>query len=143
MNRKTIMIAVLSVALLAAGTGLVQAHGRNWDDGGRGGYGMMGQRGGFGGGYGCDGPRYNDCEPGYGRGYRGEGRRDLSANITQDEAKELVERRVSRNPYLKVGKITENEGGFEIQIVTKKGGELVNRLQLDKDTGRMYRVFEE
>jgi hypothetical protein len=58
------------------------------------------------------------------------------------EAKGLVEARVSRNPYLKVGKVTENENGFEVQVVTKEGEQLVNRLQVEKDTGRVYRVFE-
>lgn len=138
MSGKVILVAVLSLALVGAGYGMVQAHGgRYGDDGGRG-WGHMGY-----------GRHMMDYDGGsYGRGYgRGDcgnygERRGGSANITKDEAKELVEGRVSRNPYLKAGKVIENEDGFEVQIVTKKGEELVNRLQVEKDTGRIYRIFE-
>ena len=121
MSRKAILVTVLSLALVGAGYGLVQAHGGRYsDDRGRG-WGHMGSGRHMmdydGGGY----------ARGYGRGY-GQGdcwnndeRRGESANITKDGAKELVEGRVSRNPYLKAGKVIENEDGFEVQIVTKKG----------------------
>ena len=154
MSRKTIMVAVLSLSLLVVGAGLVQAHGGRSG----GGYGAYGQ------GYGCDGPRgsYGQGMMGYGQGqgmmgygmrghmgwdgddrgrgfYRGE---RSNADVSQDEAKAMIELRVSRNPYLKVGKVTANDDGFEIQVVTKKGGDLVNRLQIEKSTGRIFPIFE-
>jgi hypothetical protein len=138
MSRKTILVTVLSLTLIVAGYGLVQAHGGR--NGGGYGQGMMGY--GYGGGGDCGGPRNGDCDARGGRGWRGGDKASFNANITMDEAKGLVEARVSRNPYLKVGKVTENENGFEVQVVTKEGEQLVNRLQVEKDTGRVYRVFE-
>ncbi|UCF31421.1 MAG: hypothetical protein JSV26_03110 [bacterium] len=133
MKGKAILVTVVSLTILAAGAGLVQAHG-GW------GRGMMGYDRGYGpGGYGCEGPRYGDCDSG---GRRWEDRRALDANITMEEARHLVESRVSRNPYLTLGEVTENEDGYEVQVVTKKGGELVNRIQVEKNTGRVYRIFE-
>ena len=35
-----------------------------------------------------------------------------------------------------------SENGFEVQVVTKEGEQLVNRLQVDKEAGRIYRIFE-
>ncbi len=143
MSKKAILVTVLSLTLVVTGVGLVQAHGgRNGGGYGQGmmgyGQGMMG----YGGAGDCGGPGYGDYD-GRGRNARrGGDRASLKANITMDEAKGLVEARVSRNPYLKAGKVTETEGGFEVQVVTKEGEQLVNRLQVEKDTGRMYRVFE-
>ncbi len=139
MSKKAILVTVLSLTLVVTGVGLVQAHGGGNRGGGYG-QGMMGS--GYGGAGDCGGPGYGDYD-GRGRNARRGGDRvSLSANITMDEAKGLVEARVSRNPYLKAGKVTETEGGFEVQVVTKEGEQLVNRLQIEKDTGRVYRVFE-
>lgn len=158
MSRKTIMVAVLSLSLVAVGAGFVQAHaGRS--EGGDGGYGS---------GYGCEGPGsgYSAGMMGTGQGMMGSGgmrghmggygddergdrrwygfaRKDQrNINISQDEAKAMIELRVSRNPYIQVGKIVSNEDGFEIQVVTKKGGDLVNRLQIEKSSGRIFPIFE-
>jgi len=142
MSRKAILVTVLSLTLVVAGSGLVQARGGwNGNCGNNQGQGMMGY--GFGGNAGdCAGPQSGDCVNQGKRGNRGGNRVSFDANITMDEAKGLVEARVSRNPYLKAGKVTENEDGFEVQVVTKEGEQLVNRLQVEKDTGRVYRVFE-
>jgi len=148
MSRKMILVAVLSLTLVVAGSGLVQARGgwngncgNNQGQGNGQGQGMMGY--GFGGNAGdCAGPQSGDCVNQGNRGKRGGYRVSFDANITMDEAKGLVENRVSRNPYLKVGNVTENENGFEVQVVTKEGEQLVNRLQVDKEAGRIYRIFE-
>ena len=161
MSRKAILITVLSLTLVVAGSGLVHARGGwNGNCGNNQGQGMMGY--GFGGAVDCGGPQsgdcYNrggrswrggdcgnqagDCNNRGGRNWRGGNRAQISADITMDEARGLVENRVSRNPYLKVGNVTENENGFEVQVVTKDGEKLVNRLQVDKEAGRIYRIFE-
>ena len=41
------------------------------------------------------------------------------------------------NPNLKVGEIHEKDGAFEAEIVTKKEGSLVDKVIIDKRTGRM------
>jgi hypothetical protein len=151
MNTKAILIAVLSLAMVAAGYGLVQAHGsRGWSDYDRG-YGHMGSGGhmmDYRGGYG-------QGMMGYGGNYRGhmmdyrdyqpcwdDGRTRVQADITQDSAKKLVEDAFTRNPNLKVGKVKQTDDGFEVQVVTKKGEALVDRLLVEKDTGRVYRIYE-
>lgn len=139
MSKKAILITVLSLTLVAAGTGLVHARG-GWNGNCGGGQGVMGY--GFGGTADCSGPWSGDCYNRGGKNWRGGNRASISAGITMEEAKGLVENRVSRNPYLKVGKVTENENGFEVQVVTKEGEQLVNRLQVDKEAGRIYRIFE-
>jgi hypothetical protein len=46
----------------------------------------------------------------------------------------------SRNPNLKVGKIEDKGGYFEAEITTNDGS-LVDKLLVDKDTGRMRSVY--
>ena len=41
------------------------------------------------------------------------------------------------NPNLKLGKITEQDEVFEVEIVTKDGSQ-VDKLLVDKSTGWMY-----
>jgi hypothetical protein len=151
MNIKAILIAVLSLGIVVAGYGLVQAHGsRGWSDYDRGynhmgsGSHMMDYRGGngqnmmgYGGNYRGHMMDYQDYQPCW-----DDGRTGVQANITEDTAKELVEDAFTRNPNLKVGKVKETEDGFEVQVVTKKGEALVDRLLVEKDTGRVYRVYE-
>jgi len=142
MRKKAILVTVLSLTLVVAGSGLVHARGGgNGNCGNAQGQGMQGY--GFGGNAGnCNGTQSGDCVNQGNKGRRGGNRATFDANITMDEAKGLVENRVSRNPYLKVGNVTENENGFEVQVVTKEGEQLVNRLQVDKEAGRIYRIFE-
>jgi len=152
MNTKAILVAVLSLGLVVAGYGLVQAHGSSgWNDYDRGnghmGYSghMMDYRSGYGQGM-----------MGYGGNYRGhmmdtrdyqpcwdDGRTRVQADITEDAARELVEDAFTRrNPNLKVGNVKQTEDGYEVQVVTKKGEALVDRLLVEKDTGRVYRIYE-
>ncbi|NOY86649.1 MAG: hypothetical protein GXP52_05050 [Deltaproteobacteria bacterium] len=160
MKGKMILVTVLSVTLFAVSAGLVQAYG------GR--SGGSDSNAGYSSGYGCQNPGSGRGSGmmGYGSGMMGSGgmrghmggdgdgergdrhwygfdRKDQrNANITQDEAKAMIELRVSRNPYIQVGKVAANEDGFEIQVVTKKGGDLVNRLQVEKSSGRIFPIVE-
>ena len=130
MSRRTLLITVLTLSLLVAGFGLVQAHS-GYDHG----------RGHMMGGYGY-GPMM-----GYGS-YGNNGcwnaqERNTSEEITSEKAGEIVAFSLSRtNDRLKVGKITETEDGFEVQVVTRKGEALVDRLLVEHDTGRIYRIYE-
>ncbi len=46
----------------------------------------------------------------------------------------MVEQQLSGNPNLKVGKVREKDGAYEVEIVTKEGS-LVDKLQVNKQTG--------
>jgi hypothetical protein len=46
----------------------------------------------------------------------------------------------TRNPNLKLGKITEQGDAFEAEIVTKEGS-LVDKLLVDKSTGWMHPAY--
>lgn len=102
-------------------------HGR-W---GRGGYGM--EPGMMGPGH----RRWND-DPDDRRGapYREsrEEREPLKKKEAQSVVKEMLE--YSRNPNLKVGQVTDKNDYFVVEVVTK-GGALVDKLRVDKQTGRM------
>lgn len=137
--KKTAIIAAIALAVVGGGYGLATAHSgsdRGW--GGHMGYGdhmgygrhMMDDYRGE--GYGRD---YGYC----GSYDRDEAREDL----TEQDARDLITSRVVRsNPNLKVGKVKSTEDGFEVQVLTKKGEALVDRLLVEKDTGRVYRVYE-
>ena len=136
--KKTVLIAVLALAITGAGYGLAKAHsGSGWGHMGSD-YGHMNNRGnmmdynarGY-GGYGVD------------QGYCGSAATEAKVDLTEKEAEELIAYRVTRsNPNLKVGKVKSTEDGFEVQVVTKKGEALVDRLLVEKDTGRVYRIYE-
>lgn len=152
MKAKTILVAVLSLGIIVAGYGLVQAHGgRGWNNYDRG-YGHMGYNGGYmmdyrggygqgmmgyGGDYQGNMMNYQDYQP----CWNDSGSR-VRADITEDTAKEIVENSFTRNPNLKIGKVEQTEDGFKVQVVTKKGEALVDRLLVEKETGRVYRVYE-
>lgn len=75
---------------------------------------------------------------GYGHGQMEPLRRDL----TTDEVKHMMEHRVAwaGNPNLKVGKTTEKDADtIQVEIVTKDGS-LVQRIEVDRHTGRMQTV---
>ena len=126
--KKTALIAVLALAIIGTGYGLAKAHsGNSW--------GHMGYRGGM-MDYGA--PGYNADQ-----GYCGSTTTETKVDLTEKDAEELIAYRVTRsNPNLKVGKVKTTEDGFEVQVVTKKGNALVDRLLVEKDTGRIYRVYE-
>ena len=75
---------------------------------------------------------------GYGRNDQWRGDR----HVTSEEAREIAEHSLGRNPYLRVGAVTEAGDSFEIEIVTRKGQELVNRLLVEKETGHAYTIHE-
>ncbi len=88
--------------------------------------GMMGGGAGFGGPDNCP---YHDLTIG-------------AAPITKDEATTILQNHLkwTRNPNLKLGKITEKDKGFEAEIVTKDNS-LVNKIFIDKETGRTKPIY--
>ncbi len=54
--------------------------------------------------------------------------------LSKDQAKALVEQYVHTNPNLKVGKVTEKNGIYEVNVVTKDGS-LVDKIQVNRQTG--------
>lgn len=127
-----------------AGSGMGYGYGMGPGMMGRG-YGGYGAYGGYGmgpgmmgrgyGGYGMMGPGY-----GYGPqyGYGGQYQQQPSKPLDEAQAKQEVENylRSTRNPNLKMGKIEKKGNGYEVSIETKDGV-LVNKILVDKDTGRM------
>jgi hypothetical protein len=122
--------------------------------------GMMG-RGYYGMGPGMMGPGYYGMGPGMmGPGYYGMGpgmmgpgyayappyyappSQEPEKPLGKDEAKTMVENylKSTRNPNLKLGKIEDKGDYFQAEIVTKEGS-LVNKLDIDKDTGYMQSAY--
>ena len=67
----------------------------------------------------------------------------FSGKITEAKARDMIAWHLTRtNDRLKVENAVETEDGFEVRIVTKKGKALVDKLLVEKDTGRIYRVYE-
>jgi hypothetical protein len=133
--KRTAIIAVMALAIVGTGYGLAKAHsGSGWSHMGND-YGHMDYRGNM--------MDYN--APGYSadQGYCGSTTTQAKVDLTEKDAEEIIAYRVTRtNPNLKVGKIKGTEDGFEVQVVTKKGSTLVDKLLVEKDTGRIYRVYE-
>ena len=100
------------------------------------GYGMMGR------GYGM-GPGYGRAQGSLGgaseQGETGPTSGRLETPLKEDGARTTVENYLqsTRNPNLKLGKITEQGDAFEAEIVTKDGS-LVDKLLIDKSTGWMH-----
>jgi hypothetical protein len=92
--------------------------------------GMMGRGWGHGMGPGMMGPGYGGQ---YGPQYQ-----QPQKPLDEKEAKEILENylKSTRNPNLKLGKITDKGTYFEADVVTKNN-DLVNRLDVDKNTGWM------
>ena len=59
-------------------------------------------------------------------------------NETQIQA--LAEDFIAGNPRLKVGKISKKDGEYIVEIVTRKGNALVDRIAIDETTGAMRPV---
>ena len=55
--------------------------------------------------------------------------------LTQDQAKQMIQNHIQGNPYLKVGEFTDQGDFYDVTIVTKKEGALVEKIQVDKKTG--------
>lgn len=116
--------------------------GRGWGYGmgpgmmGRGmGPGMMGP--GWGYGPGPTGPGMGGPGYGYGPQYQ-----QPQKPLEQKDAKGMLENylQASRNPNLKLGKMEDKGQYFEAEIVTKNGA-LVDKIQVDKNTGWMRSIY--
>ncbi len=154
MKRKAILVTVLSLAVVTGGYGLVQAHGGQSQGGSGGGWIGMGSDHMGGSGWGHMGSGGHMMGSGWGHmggGYtRGSGGPEYGHNdrwrgdrhVTNEEAREIAEHNLGGNPYIKVGKLTERSEGFEVEIVTRKGQELVNRLLVEKETGQVFPISE-
>ncbi len=62
--------------------------------------------------------------------------------LSLDQAKTLIENqlRMANNPNLKLGKVTEEKDHFLGEITTKDGS-LVDKIQVDKNTGAMRSAY--
>ena len=136
--KKTALIAVLALAIIGTGYSLAKAHsggsGYGWGHMGSD-YGHMDYRGSM--------MDYRAPDYSADQGYCGSTTTQAKVDLTEKDAEEIIAYRITRsNPNLKVGKVKGTEDGFEVQVVTKKGEALVDRLLVEKDTGRIYRVLE-
>jgi hypothetical protein len=93
------------------------------------GYGMMS----YGMGPGMMGPGY-----GYNQQYL-----QPQRPIKEKDAKGIVENYLNstRNPNLKLGKIKDEGSAFEVDIVTKSNGTLVDKVLVRKDTGWLRSAY--
>ena len=93
--------------------------------------GMMGY--GYGMGPGMMGPGY-----GYNQQYQ-----QPQRPVTEKDAKGIVENYLNstRNPNLKLGKIKDEGSAFEVDIVTKSNGTLVDKVLVSKDTGWLRSIY--
>ena len=150
-------LAVVAAVMLGLGSSYAQPMGP----------GMMGQRGGYGPGYGppqqggwyCPRGGGWGMGPGMmGRGWSGYGMgpgmmgpgyygygpqyQQPQKPLNENQAKEMVENYLqsTRNPNLKLGKIEDKGYAFEANIVTKDGS-LVNKVLVDKNTGWMQSAY--
>jgi hypothetical protein len=63
------------------------------------------------------------------------------APLAQEDAKQILEQYVARNPNVKVGSIQEQEDVFKAKIVTTEGENLVETVLVDKETGWVKPVY--
>jgi len=146
MKSKTILVTVLSLAVLTGGYGLVQAHGGQSQGGSGGSWFNMGSGHMGGSGWGHMGSGGHMMGSGWdhmsGSGYGFDNTRRGDRQVTDSEAIEIAERSLGGNPYLRIGTVTEDGDRFEIEIVTRKGEQLVNRLVVEKESGRVFPIDE-
>lgn len=105
-------------------------------DGGGGGSSMMGQ-GGMKGGMMRQGGSIGSPQSGQQYGGQRQGQ-----PLTQDQVQLLLENylRSTKNPNLKLGKVSESKDYFEAEITTKDGS-LVDKIQVDKYTGKLRSAY--
>jgi hypothetical protein len=98
--------------------------------------GMMGP--GYGRGYGMMGPGYG---PQYGQPY-GPPYQQPREPMKEKDAQQIVDNylRATRNPNLKLGKITDKDTYFEAEILTKEGS-LADKVAVDKSSGWMQSIY--
>jgi len=119
------------------------AHGPDSQDGGQGQMPMMGQ-----GmmGHGMMSQGYQGQMPMMGHGMMGDygygQMQPLRRDLTNDEVKHMMEHRVdwAGNPNLKVGKVTEKDADTIVSEIVTKDGSLVQKIEVDRHTGRMKAV---
>ena len=96
-------------------------------------------------GYGRGGPGYCGGGPGMQRGQGGwycPWRSQQTGTpvakpgqpLTADQAQAMVEQNIAGNPNLKAGKVSERNGAYEVEVVTKNGS-LVDKIEVNKQTG--------
>lgn len=140
--------AVVDTIIVDKNTGWMQSAQRGPGRGPRSGYGygrgpgMMGPGYGYGRGPGMMGWDY---QGGYGPQYgppAGPQYQQESKPLTEKDVKAILENYVqsTRNPNLKLGKITEKDHYFEAEILTKNDS-LVDKILVDKQTGWMRSVY--
>jgi hypothetical protein len=116
------------------GPGMMGGQGGNNTYGGQQmGPGMMGGQGGnntYGG---------QQMGPGYGNSSQ---YRQSQKPLDEKGAQQIAENYLQsvQNPNLKLGNIKDTGQVFEVEIVSKKSGDLVSKLSIDKNTGRMSPV---
>ena len=140
------------------GNGIAQSQQNGWYDrngGDQNAYGMGNGMMGYGMGSGMMGSDYGMRNGMMGRGYgmgNGTTRPSYGYNqqyrqpqkpINEKDARRIVENYLNstRNPNLKLGKIKDEGSAFEVDIVTKSNGNLVDRLLVSKDTGRLRPAY--
>ena len=153
--RKSIYILALVVAMgmviipLAAWAQMGPGYGSGYGMGpgmtGRGyGYGYGMGPGMMGPGYGCGYGRGPDMigPGGYGPQYGPQYQRQQKT-LGQEEAKQEVENYLmsTRNPNLKLGKVTDKGSYFEADVVTKGNASPVDKILVDKNTGWMRSAY--
>ena len=95
--------------------------------GGRMGHGMMGRS--------WMGSRTRNASPRGGLSHTPGGQ--LSEPLTKVQVLTMAEQYTAGNPNLKIGKVAEKDGTYTVEIVTRKGNALVDKLVIDKTTGTL------
>jgi hypothetical protein len=97
------------------------------------GYGMGPGMMGYGMGPGMMGPGYGNNQL-----YR-----QPQRSINEKDAKGIVENYLNstRNPNLKLGKIKDEGSAFEVDIITKSNGSLVDKILVNKNTGWLRSAY--
>ena len=133
---KTTTITILFIFLI--GLSLYAALGNAQMGSGYGmGSGMMGS--GYGMGSGMMGSGYGN---GSGYGYDPQYRQSRKP-VDEQDAHRISENYLQsvQNPNLQLGKIKDLGSVFEVEIVTKKSGDLVSKIAINKNTGAMNFVY--
>ncbi|MFP4213228.1 MAG: hypothetical protein ACLFRL_03875 [Desulfohalobiaceae bacterium] len=63
-----------------------------------------------------------------------------TGNLEQEQAKQLADNYLAGNPNLKIEDISEQDNSYVATVVTQDGS-LVERLLIDKNTGRMSKSY--
>jgi hypothetical protein len=65
---------------------------------------------------------------------------ELAQPLTEAQVQVLMADYIVRNPNLKVGKVTEKDDVYVVEIVKKKEGDLVDKIAINKKTAKMQPV---